>query len=102
MLAEGRWCDSDLNPYLFYGRLICAARGVNEKHPIFLHSFDTWKMAIIGRRSQGAQHSSKAGHYSIGIWDLEKNPPCNAEDKSTCWTHRHLKPGSGVTEGVPD
>ena len=22
----------------------------------------------------------EAGHYSIGIWSLEKNPPCNAED----------------------
>ena len=38
------------------------------------------KMAIIGCRSQGAQHSLEVGHYSTGIWDLEKNPPCNAED----------------------
>ena len=51
-----------------------------RKNPVFSHSFDTWKMAIIGRRSQGAQHSSEAGHYSTGIWDLEKNPPCNVED----------------------
>ena len=49
-----------------------------KKHPGFSHSFDTWKMAIIGRRSQGAQHLQEAGHYSTQ--DLEKNPPCNAED----------------------
>ena len=73
-----------------------------KKHPGFLHSFDTWKMGIIGHRSQGAQHSPEAGHYSTGIWDLEKNPPCNAEDKSAHQTHRHLKPGLGATEGVLD
>ena len=22
----------------------------------------------------------EAGHYLTGIWNLEKNPPCNAED----------------------
>ena len=82
-------CDSDLNPRLFYRRPICASRGVNEKNPVFSHSFDTWKMAIIGRRSQGAQHSSEAVHYLTGTWDLEKNPPCNAEDKSARRTHRH-------------
>ena len=37
-------------------------------------------MAIIGRSSQEAQHLREAGHYSTGIWSLEKNPPCNAED----------------------
>ena len=51
-----------------------------KKHLVFSHSFDTWKMVIIGRGSQGAQHSLETGHYSTGIWDLEKNPPCNAED----------------------
>ena len=37
-------------------------------------------MAIIGRGSQGAQHLQEAGHYLTGIRNLEKNPPCNAED----------------------
>ena len=51
-----------------------------KKRPGFSHSFDTWKMAIIGRGSQGAQYSREAEHYSTGTWNLEKNPPCNAED----------------------
>ena len=51
-----------------------------KKKPIFLHSFDTWKMAIIGRRSQGAQHLQETGLNSTGTWNLEENPPCNAED----------------------
>ena len=34
MLAEGGWCDSDLDPCPFYRRLICAARGVNEKNTL--------------------------------------------------------------------
>ena len=51
-----------------------------KKHPGFSHSFYTWKMAIIGHRSQGAQHSPEAGHYSAGTWNLKENPPCNAED----------------------
>ena len=42
----------DLNPHLFYGQLVQTARGVIEKKlPGFSHSFDTWKMVIIGHRS---------------------------------------------------
>ena len=37
-------------------------------------------MAIIGRGSQGAQHLPEAKHYSMSIWNLEKNLPRNAED----------------------
>ena len=37
-------------------------------------------MAIIGRGSREAQYLQQAGRYSIGTQDLEKNPPCNAED----------------------
>ena len=37
-------------------------------------------MAIIGRGSQGAQYLREAGRYPTGAQDLEKNPPCNAED----------------------
>ena len=37
-------------------------------------------MAIIGRGSQGAQQLQEAGHYLTSIQNLEKNPPCNAED----------------------
>ena len=37
-------------------------------------------MAIIGRGSQGVQYLREAGRYSTGARDLEKNPPCNAED----------------------
>ena len=65
------------SPSLFIDRV---ARGEMQKYPGFSHSFDMWKMAIIGRRSQGAQHLSKARHYSTSIWNLEKNPPRNAED----------------------
>ena len=51
-----------------------------SKYPGFSHLFDTWKMAIIGRGSQGVQYLQEAGHYSAGTQDLEKNPACNAED----------------------
>ena len=37
-------------------------------------------MAIIGHRSQEAQHLREAGHYLTGTQSLKKNPPCNAED----------------------
>ena len=37
-------------------------------------------MAIIGRGSRGAQYLREVGRYSTGTQDLEKNPPCNAED----------------------
>ena len=39
-----------------------------------------WKTAIIGSRSQGALHLQEIGHYSTGTLNLERNPPCNAED----------------------
>ena len=51
-----------------------------KKSPGFSHSFDTWKMVIMGHRSPGGQHALEAGHYSTGIGNLKKNPPCNAED----------------------
>ena len=57
-------------------------------------------MAIIGRGSQGAKYLREAGRYSTGTQDLEKNPPCNAEDNLRAGLI--VKPGSGATEGVPD
>ena len=51
-----------------------------KKCPGSSHSLDMWKIALIGRRSQEVQHLWGAGHYSADIQNLEKNPPCNAED----------------------
>ena len=102
MLAEERSCELDLNPHLFYGRLIYATRGINEKKPGFSHSFDTWKMVIIGHRSLGAQHLlgnrtlfGKHMEYG-GEPALQTSKPIYAPDSSS------LKPGSGATEGVLD
>ena len=53
--------------------------GVNEKKP-GSHSFDTWKMVIMGHRSREGQHALEAGHYSTDTGNLKENPPCNAED----------------------
>ena len=50
------------------------------KHSDFSYSFDTWETTIIGRRSRGAQHLQETRLYSIGTWNLEETPPCNAED----------------------
>ena len=47
-------------------------------------------MAIIGRGSRGGQYLQEVGRYSTGTQDLEKNPPCNAED--------NLRAGLGVIE----
>ena len=51
-----------------------------KKSPGFSHSFDTWKMVIMGHRSRGGQHALEAGHYSTDTENLQENPPCNAED----------------------
>ena len=51
-----------------------------KKLPGFSHSFDTWKMVIMGHRSLGEQHALEAGHYSTDTGNLKENPPCNAED----------------------
>ena len=51
-----------------------------KKSPGFSHSFDTWKMVIMGHRSRRGQHALEAGHYSTGTGNLKKNLPCNAED----------------------
>ena len=56
------------------------ARVANVKCTGFSHSLDTWKIAIIRHGSQGVQHLWEAGHYSTGTRNLEKNPPCNAEN----------------------
>ena len=63
--------------------------GVNVNPPGFSELFNTWKVVIIGDRSGGEQYALEAGHYSVGTWNLEKNPPCNAEDKLARWTYRH-------------
>ena len=55
-------------------------RVASIKCPDFSHSLDTWRIAIIRRRSQGVQHSWEVGHYSTGTQNLEENPPCNVDD----------------------
>ena len=51
-----------------------------RKHPGSSHFLDTWKVAIIGRGSQGAQHLQKTGLYSTGARHLGESPPSNDED----------------------
>ena len=53
---------------------------MKRKPPGFSHSFDAWKMVIMGHRSRGGQHTLEAGHYSTDTENLQENPPCNAED----------------------
>ena len=54
---------------------------MNVKNTQTFHiRFDTWEAAIIGHRSQGAQHLQETRLYSTGTRNLEENPPCNAED----------------------
>ena len=55
------------SPSLFIDSLFGSLGGKMQKYPGFSHSFDTWKMAFIGRGSQGVQHLSEAGHYSTSI-----------------------------------
>ena len=73
------WIGSK-NPNPFNRQFIYLARGVNVKCPGASYSFDAWRISIIRRGSQGVQHSWEAEHYLTGIRNLEKNPPCNAED----------------------
>ena len=54
-------------------------RVANVKMPRLLAFARHVEMAIIGRGSQGALHY-EIRHYSAGTRNLEKNPPCNAED----------------------
>ena len=53
---------------------------MKRKPPGFSHSFDTWKMVIMGHRSRGGQHTLEARHYSTDTENLQENPPYNAED----------------------
>ena len=78
MLAKGGWCDLDLDPHPFYRQLICAARGVNEKIP--------WLFTFIQHVEDGHYWAWKprstifTRSRTLFTQDLEKNPPCNAED----------------------
>jgi len=53
---------------------------VKRKSPGFSHSFDMWKMVVMGHRSRGGQHALEAGHYLTDTRNLKENPPYNAED----------------------
>ena len=68
------------NSHLFNRQFTYMARVANLKMHGSLHSLNTWKIALIGRGSQEVQHLWGAGHYSVDIENLEKNPPCNAKD----------------------
>ena len=88
------WSGSK-NPRLFNRQFTYMARVANVKIP--------WLLAFARRVEDGPYWAQKprsptfmgAGHYLTDIQDLEKNPPCNAEEN----TASH---GSGATEGVLD
>ena len=89
------------SPSLFIDRSFELLGGKVQKYPGFSHSFDTWKMAFIGRGSQRAHHLSEAGHYSTSIWSWRRTRL--AMPKTICAPDSSsLKPGSGATEGVLD
>ena len=81
MLAKGGWCDSDLDPRLFYRQLICAARGVKCKNTLAFCIHSTrGRWPLLGVEAEERNIYKKPDAIQAGTQDLEKNPPCNAED----------------------
>ena len=82
------WIGSK-NPHPFNRQFFYLASGANVKMP--------WRLAFIRRVEDSPYWAQKprsptfmgAGHYLADIQDLEKNPPCNAEDNTARRTHRH-------------
>ena len=69
MLAEGRWCDSDLDPRPFYRRLICAARGVNEKNTLAFHIHSTHgRWPLLGVEAEERDIYKKPDTIQHRIW----------------------------------
>ena len=81
MLAEGGWCDSDLDPRLSYMRLIHAARGVERKNTLAFRIHTTrGRGPLLDVEAKERNIYKEAEHYSVSTWNLEENPPCKAED----------------------
>ena len=82
------WIGSK-NPHPFNRPFIYLARGANVKMP--------WLLVFIRREEDSPYWAQKprsltfmgVGHYLADIQDLEKNPPCNAEDNTAHRTHHH-------------
>ena len=71
MLAEGIWCDSDLNPRLFYRRPLCAAGGGNEKTPCLFAFFLTrgrWPLLGAEAKERNIHQKPDTIRQVYGIW----------------------------------
>ena len=92
-LMDSRWGTMvwirSKDPRPFNRQFIYLARGANVKMPWLLafarHVEDSpyWAQKPRGPTFMGARH------YLAYIQDLEKNPPCNAENNTARRTHCH-------------
>ena len=82
------WIGSK-NPHPFNRQFIYLARGANVKTPWLLGFARRVEDSPYWARKPRSLTFMGAGHYLAGIQDLEKNPPCNAEDNTVRRTHRH-------------
>ena len=60
-----------------------------KKHPVFSHFLTRGRWPLLGTEAKERNIHQKPDTIRQVYGDLEKNPPYNAEDKSTRRTHRH-------------
>ena len=71
MLVEGKWCDSDLSPRLFYRWPIFAARGVNEKNTLSFRILLTrgrWPLLGAEAKEHNIYQKLDTIRQVYGIW----------------------------------
>ena len=90
MLVKGGWCDSDLDPRLFYRQLICAARGVERKNTLAFRIHTTrGRGPLLDVEAKEHNIYKETGHYSANTWNMEENAPCKRRRQYTRRTRRH-------------
>ena len=90
MLAEGRWCDLDLDPCLSYRQLVRTALGVKRKNTLAFRIRTTrGRRPLLDVEAKERNIYEEIGHYSANTWNMEENPPCKRRRQHTRRTRRH-------------
>ena len=102
MLAEGGWCDSDLDPRLFLWAARLRSYGGKCKNTLTFRIRSTcgrWPLLGMEAKERSIYQKPDTIRQVYGIWRttrLAMPKTINAPDSSS------LEPGSGATEGVLD
>ena len=89
MLTKGGWCDSDLDPRLFYRQLICVARGVKCKNTLAFRIRSTHgKWPLLGVEAKERNIYQKPDTI-LQVYEAGEEPALQCRRQFARRTRRH-------------